>query len=128
MRVLLDTNVFLWLQTEPERLGGALPLLEDPTTTRLVSAVVGWEIAIKHALGRLTLPQPPDLWVPRMMAAGVMTPLPIELAPALAAGALPPIHGDPFDRLLVAQAQHLDVPLITGDRIFRRYGVETIEV
>lgn len=128
MRVLLDTNVFLWLHTDPSRVGEALPLLEDPATVRLVSAVVGWEIAIKYGLGRLELPHPPDVWVPRMLASGAMTPVAIELGHALAVGDLPAVHRDPFDRLLIAQAQGLGVPVVTADPVFARYGVEVIEV
>ena len=128
MRVLVDTNVFLWLHTEPARVGRALPTLEDPGTVRLVSAVVGWEIAIKSALGRLELPHPPDVWVPRMMALGAMTPVPVELEHALAVAGLPELHRDPFDRLLIAQARLLGAPVVTADPVFARYGVEVVEI
>lgn len=59
MRALLDTHVFLWLQTEPDRVGEALAVLSDLRTELLVSAASGWEIAIKHGLGKLPLPEPP---------------------------------------------------------------------
>src|SRR3546814_15286238 len=83
MRVLLDTNVFLWLHAAPERVGGLLPMLEDPSTERLVSAVVGWEIAIKHGLGRLQLPEPPERWVPSRIQRGAMVVVPNELSHVL---------------------------------------------
>jgi PIN domain nuclease of toxin-antitoxin system len=126
VRVLLDTQIFLWLHASPERVGAALPLLEDSATVRLVSAVVGWEISIKHGLGRLELPSPPDRWVPEKLADGAMTPLPIEMSHVLAVASLPPHHRDPFDRLLVAQARLLGVPVVSGDAVFARYDVDVL--
>lgn len=129
MRVLLDTQVFLWLHVEPERVGAeALELLEDATTQRLVSAVVGWEIAIKHDLGRIELPAPPAQWVPDKLEAGAMKPVAVEMSHALAVRALPLHHRDPFDRLLIAQARLLDVALLSADPIFARYDVPLITV
>lgn len=128
MRVLVDTQVFLWLHSEPERLGANLAALEDPATVRLVSAVVGWEIAIKHGLGRLTLPAPPAQWVPEKVDAGAMTPVAVELSHALAVASLPMHHRDPFDRLLIVQAQLLGVPILTADETFARYEVDLVRV
>lgn len=126
MRVLLDTNVFLWLHAAPERVGGLLPMLEDPSTERLVSAVVGWEIAIKHGLGRLQLPEPPERWVPSRIQRGAMVVVPIELSHVLGVADLPHHHRDPFDRLLVSVARMLDVPIVTSDPVFAGYGVEVL--
>lgn len=128
MRVLLDTNVFLWLHAEPERVGGLLPLLEDPTTERLVSAVVAWEIAIKHGLGRLQLPEPPQRWVPSRIQRGAMVVVPIELSHVLGVASLEHHHRDPFDRLLVSVAQALQIPVVTADPVFARYGIDVVEV
>jgi PIN domain nuclease of toxin-antitoxin system len=128
MRVLLDTNVLLWLHTEPERVAGQLALMEDPATERLVSAVVGWEIAIKHGLGRLQLPEPPQRWVPSRIQRGAMVPLPIELHHVLGIAELEHHHRDPFDRLLMSTARHLDVPIVTADPMFGRYDVDVLAV
>lgn len=128
MKVLLDTHVFLWLHSEPERLGDQLALLEDPATVRLVSAVVGWEIAIKHGLGRLVLPAAPQEWVPTRIERGSMTPLPIELSHALGVAELPAHHRDPFDRLLISQARRLGVAVVSADPIFGSYDVELLPV
>lgn len=128
MRVLLDTHVFVWLHSEPERLGAQLALLEDPATVRLVSAVVGWEITIKHDLGRLVLPAPPSQWVPTRIERGSMTPLPIEMSHALGVAELPAHHRDPFDRLLISQARVLGVPVVSADPIFGSYDVELLPV
>lgn len=127
MRVLLDTQIFLWLHSAPERVGAPLRLLEDPATVRLVSALVGWEISIKYGLGRLELPAPPDRWVPEKMAAGAMTSLPVEMSHVLAVASLPHHHRDPFDRLLVAQARLLRVPLVSADSVFADYEVEVLK-
>ena len=128
MKVLLDTHVFLWLQTEPERLGEQLRLVEDRRTTLLVSAASSWEIAIKHALGRLPLPEPPQRYVPNRMRAIGAQALPIEHSHALAVSSLPPLHRDPFDRLLVAQAGALDVPIVTADPAIAQYSVKSLLV
>jgi PIN domain nuclease of toxin-antitoxin system len=128
VRLLLDTHVFLWLLTEPERIGEHLPLVEDRRNELLVSAACSWEIAIKHGLGRLPLPEPPQRYVPDRLRAIGAHALPIEHTHALAVAALEPLHRDPFDRLLVAQAGLLDVPIMTADAIIARYPVRTLMV
>ena len=128
MKVLLDTNVFLWLHTEPERLSEHLPLVEDRRTQLLVSAVSSWEIAIKHALGRLPLPDPPERYVPERIRIIGAHALAIEHRHSLAVAGLAPLHRDPFDRLLVAQAGLLGVPILTADPDVAQYPVRTLVV
>jgi PIN domain nuclease of toxin-antitoxin system len=128
LRLLLDTHVFIWLQREPDRLGDRLDLLENLENDLLVSAVVAWEIAIKHQLGRLQLPEPPQAYVPERMRAIKAEPVPIEQAHALAVASLPPLHRDPFDRLLIAQARSLGAPILTADQAIAAYPVETLMV
>ena len=128
MRYLLDTHVFLWLQTEPERLGAHLRELEDPATELFVSAASAWEIAIKHGLGRLELPEPPERYVPARVRAINAQPLAVEMSHACAVASLPGHHRDPFDRLLVAQAVALDVALMTADRDLVPYPAEIVLV
>jgi len=128
VRLLLDTHVFLWLQTEPERLGAHLPIVESASTELLLSAASAWEIAIKSGLGRLVLPEPPDRYVPSRMRAIGARPVSIEHAHALTTASLPPLHRDPFDRMLVAQAQALDATLITADSLLAEYPVTTLLV
>jgi PIN domain nuclease of toxin-antitoxin system len=103
-------------------------VIEDPRNEPVVSAATAWEIAIKHALGRLGLPEPPQQFVPSRIREVGATSLPIDHSHALAVASLPPVHGDPFDRLLVAQAQLLDIPLITADPVFERYGIEVLRI
>jgi PIN domain nuclease of toxin-antitoxin system len=126
--VLLDTHVFLWLQTEPERLGRHLKAVEDPGTDLLLSAASSWEIAIKHGLGKLSLPEPPQEYVLERIRLAGRIGLPLEHSHALAVSSLPPLHRDPFDRMIVAQATVLDVPVITSDPAIIQYEIETIAI
>jgi PIN domain nuclease of toxin-antitoxin system len=128
VRILLDTHLFLWAQTEPKRLAKQLPVVEDLRNTLLVSAASSWEVAIKYAIGKLPLPELPARYMPeRIRAIGAET-LPIEHTHALAVAELPPLHSDPFDRLLIAQAKALDVPIVTADPVIAQYPVRTLLV
>jgi PIN domain nuclease of toxin-antitoxin system len=127
MRVLLDTQCWLWMLAAPARLSEpARRLVESADTDLLLSAASAWEIAIKHALGKLTLPAEPDVLVPALMVQTRVTALPIDHDHALRAGRLPRHHRDPFDRMLIAQAQLEAVPILTSDPHFRDYDVELI--
>jgi PIN domain nuclease of toxin-antitoxin system len=128
VRILLDTHVFLWLQVQPERLGDHLAAVADTANERLLSAASSWEIAIKHGLGRLSLPEPPARWVPDRMRAVGATPLAVEHTHALAVADLPVHHRDPFDRLLVAQARALGASLLTADRQLEDYDVDLLMI
>ncbi|MBI4816092.1 MAG: type II toxin-antitoxin system VapC family toxin [Deltaproteobacteria bacterium] len=125
MRFLLDTHCWLWLQVAPERLGAALlESLSDPAHELLLSAASSWEIAIKHRLGKLELPEPPSVYVPSRMASSSTSALPVEHAHALEVSTLPIFHRDPFDRLLIAQARLLDLTLVSADSVFEAYDVK----
>lgn len=127
MRLLLDTQVWLWMVATPERLAPAARALVTAADNELLfSAASAWEIAIKHALGKLTTPEPPDVFVPRLMAQLGITPLPVLHRHALHVATLPPRHRDPFDRLLVAQAQLEELPILTADPAFGLYEVDLI--
>ena len=127
MKVLLDTQVWLWMLANPERLSKRGRTLVASTTNELVlSAVSTWEIAIKFGLGRLTLPESPVEYVAKLMSSTGVLPLPIYHRHTLHVSTLPAHHADPFDRLLVAQAQLEDLPLLTADRMLRKYDIETI--
>jgi len=128
MRLLLDTQVWLWLQQDPERLGDGLAMLEDEDHQLLFSACSAWEIAIKHDLGKLTLPEPPATYVPTRMAASGVTPLAVEHAHALGVALLPDHHRDPFDRMLVSQASLERASLVTADPQLSAYDVPLIWV
>ncbi len=124
---LLDTHVWLWLQTTPDRIRGeVVDLLADRANTLLLSAASSWEIAIKYRLGKLPLPEPPAEYVPERMRLSGVTALPVEHAHALRVADLPEHHGDPFDRLIIAQAQLLNVPIVTADGQFGVYEVDMV--
>lgn len=119
MRLLLDTPVLLWwLADDPALSKRARQLIANEPEV-FVSAASAWEIAIKRALGKLEAPD--DLL--EVLDAGGIGRLPIDVEHAVAAGALPRHHDDPFDRMLVAQAQHEGLTLLTSDTRIARYGV-----
>lgn len=127
MRLLLDTQVWLWMLAAPDRLSAeSRALLTAAENELLLSAASAWEIAIKHGLGRLQLPEAPARYISRMMIHTSVTPLPVHHRHALRVAELPEHHRDPFDRLLVAQAQLEGVPIITADRYFHQYDVEVL--
>jgi len=125
VRLLLDTHVWLWAVSAPERLGDqAREVLEAADNELLLSAASVWEISIKVGLGKLTLPEPPDRFVPGRMARDRIAALPVTVPHALAVANLPSVHRDPFDRMLVAQAKTEVLPILTADPVFLRYDVE----
>jgi PIN domain nuclease of toxin-antitoxin system len=127
MRVLLDTHVWLWMWGEPERLRNeARTIVEDPDTELNVSAVSAWEIATKHAAGRLRLPTSAEDWLVDPRHRRYVTELPITFAHAIRAGTLPHHHRDPFDRMLVAQAQVEGLVLVSADPKVAVYEIESL--
>lgn len=127
MRVLLDTNVVLWLADDPTMLSReTVELLGKDTTELVVSAAVAWEIAIKWGLGKLTLPEHPRNWVPRLTREFSACSLAVTQSHAAEVADLPAHHRDPFDRLLIAQASVEQCAVVTADEMFSRYGVEII--
>ena len=124
MKLLLDTHVWLWLQVDPDRIAPAtFEQLGDAQHEIFLSAASAWEIAIKYAVGKLPLPVRPSIYVPQRMASGGTTALPVLPVHALAVAELPNHHRDPFDRLLVAQALHESMTIVSRDRKLEPYGV-----
>ncbi len=127
MRLLVDTHTWLWMLSAPDRLPARVrEIVANPSTEVLVSAATAWEIAIKHGLGKLPLPEPPSTFVPSRLASSGCVALAIDHGHALTAGALPSHHRDPFDRLLIAQSQVLQIPLCSGDRAVAAYEVDLL--
>ena len=127
MRLLLDTQAFLWAVDAPERLSPrARREIQSKGNEILLSPVSAWEIAIKWSLGDLELPDDPQRFVPEQMAPNSIEALPVLVRHALKVAELPPIHKDPFDRLLVAQASVEGLTIVTADVHIRRYDVATI--
>jgi len=127
VRILLDTQVWLWMLATPERLAPATrKLVAAPDNELLLSAASAWEIAIKYSLGKLRLPDAPEHVVPHLMTRTGVVPLPVLHRHALRVAALPQRHRDPFDRLLVAQAQIEELPILSSDRAFGLYDITVL--
>jgi PIN domain nuclease of toxin-antitoxin system len=124
---LLDTHTFIWWVTnDAQRLRVARETIGNGSVRLFFSAASAWEIAIKVATGKLSLPEPPQVYIPSRLVANGFEPLSIEIAHTLQTYHLPLHHRDPFDRILIAQSQVEGLPLLTVDSAFVAYGVETI--
>ena len=122
-RLLLDTHVFLWwLADAPDLADAARKAIGDERNLVYVSAATGWEIAIKRAAGKLRAPENLDA----LVEEGGFTHLPVTFFHGEQAGALPMHHRDPFDRMLVAQAQAEGLIIVTRDKHIPLYGVRTL--
>jgi PIN domain nuclease of toxin-antitoxin system len=123
VKLVLDTCTFLWVVAGDAALSpAARDLIVDPDNDTFLSAASAWEIAIKHALGRLPLPASPQAFVPAERTRHRIDPLPIDEAAALHVHRLPPLHRDPFDRLLVSQAVLGGLTIVTPDPAIAQYG------
>lgn len=123
MRLLLDSHALVrWLEDAPTLSEEAHDAIADPDNAIVVSAATVWEFEIKRAKGRLRAPR--DL--PGRIEREGFEPLPITLRHSVAAGKLPPHHGDPFDRMLIAQAQLEGLTIVTRDPRFEPYAVATV--
>ena len=127
MRVLVDTCTFLWMADDaPELSGQARTVVTNPDNEVYLSAASVWEITIKHALGKLPLPEPPRQFVPAQRALLALTTLPIEEAAVLALDRLPALHRDPFDRILVCQALTHGLVIVSPDPQIQQYPIQTL--
>jgi PIN domain nuclease of toxin-antitoxin system len=126
MKVLLDTHVVVWWLEDASRLSRrAHTILANRDNGILISAAVGWELAIKVNSGKL---KPPSILegLDRLLGREAFSELPITLETAIRAGFLPAHHRDPFDRILVSQAQSLNIPILSADAILDRYDVKRL--
>ena len=127
MRLLLDTSTFLWVISDaPDLSARARELFVDPGNEVYLSAVSAWEIAVKYALGRLPLPEPPERFVPIQRQQHGIDPLPLDEEVALHLARLPLLHKDPFDRMLVCQAIVHGLVILTPDKLVNQYPVRTM--
>ncbi|HTS35518.1 MAG TPA: type II toxin-antitoxin system VapC family toxin [Candidatus Solibacter sp.] len=126
MKVLLDTHALIWWMRDDARLSpAAAAIVRDHRNEILVSAAVGWEMAIKINLGKI---RPASLLddLELVIAHEAFVELPVSLAHSVRAGMLPCHHRDPFDRLLAAQAQLLDLPILSADQLLDQYGIQRV--
>ena len=124
---LIDTHVLLWWLFDDPRLSSlAHRVIQAPDNIILVSSASGWEIATKYRLGRLPHAGEVAHHLPSLLRTSRMDVLPISMDHALAAGALPGPHRDPFDRMLIAQGQIEGLPIVTSDPAFKQYPVTLV--
>jgi PIN domain nuclease of toxin-antitoxin system len=127
MSILLDTHVLIWAAMNSSLLRpSAREILTDPEATIFVSAVSGFELAIKWSIGKLSLPVPPSRFVSEFLGASGFSQLAISIRDAVSVEELPLFHKDPFDRTLVAQARNHGLRLMTADPILEKYDVDVI--
>ena len=127
VKLLLDTCVFIWLTQAPEELSpGAKRAINAAENELWLSHASVWEIHLKHLAGKLTLPENPRKWFPQQFATWGIRDRPIDLESLHLTSELPPVHKDPFDRMLVAQARTHRMTLISPDRVFRDYGIRPV--
>ena len=127
MNLLLDTQVFLWLDGDAAQLSSAArSACADTGNTLWLSVASAWEMQIKIGLGKLRLQHLLAETIASQQAANALQILPVQLAHALVLKDLPAHHKDPFDRLLIAQAKHEDWEMVTADPKFKAYPVRVI--
>jgi len=127
VNLLIDTCTFLWLAASPDRISqAAKDAMDDELNTLFLSDISVWEIAMKHAAGKLSLPSTPRRWVPAQTEFFQLRRLALQEEAIYLSGELPLFHRDPFDRLLAAQAQSLAMPVVTPDQPFEQLGVSVI--
>jgi PIN domain nuclease of toxin-antitoxin system len=127
MRILLDTCEFLWLVSGDAKLSPTVAAaIRDPQNQIFLSVVSFWEITLKHSLGKLPLPSAPAQFVPSQREQHLIAPLALEEAAVAQLSALPALHRDPFDRMLVCQAQAHGLTLASSDPLLRQYPVSLL--
>jgi PIN domain nuclease of toxin-antitoxin system len=127
MKLLLDTHTFIWWANEPEKLSeNALAACQDNRNTLILSVVSAWEMQIKMQLGKLKISRPIEELIKTQQQANSLQVLPIELTHVMGLSNLPARHKDPFDRLLIAQANIEGATLVSIDPLFSSYSVQVL--
>jgi PIN domain nuclease of toxin-antitoxin system len=127
MRILLDTCTFLWLLLDAEELTGRVKaLLADSDNEVFLSVVSTWEIAVKHAIGRLDFPGEPRFYIPEQRERHRVRSLALDEPSSLQVSVLPKIHSDPFDRMLISQALVHGLTILSPDDIMKKYPVRIV--
>lgn len=127
MRILLDTCTFLWLILDAGELTGRVKdLFADSDNEVFLSVVSTWEIAVKHAIGRLDLPEEPRLYIPEQRERHGIQSLSLDEPSSLQVSALPKIHSNPFDRMLISQALIHGLTILSPDDMIKKYPVRIV--
>lgn len=127
MKILLDTHTFLWWVVEDAQLSlKAKEIIANPDNKIYFSVVSAWEIIIKVGIGKLSLSEPPETYIPSRITSNQFEILAVQMPHILKINSLPNFHKDPFDRLLIAQSLVEDLSLLTVDNAIAQYSVQTI--
>ena len=123
MRILLDTHVFLWYITgDPRLASGYVDTIRDPVNVVCLSVISVWEAVVKYQLGKLPLPEPPELFIPHQRERHRIEALPLDESAVGRLPELPALHKDPFDRMLICQAMHHGLTLLSLDAAVGAYS------
>ena len=125
--LILDTCALLWLASGDKKLSRSARKEINEASAVYVSAISGFEIAIKVARGKLKLPSPPQEWFEKIVEHHGLAVLPLELNVCITAAQLPPIHDDPCDRFIIAAAKISDLAVVTADERFEKYGLTVLQ-
>ena len=124
MKILLDTHIFLWFISGDSRLSTELQdAIRDSDNAIYLSVISVWESSIKYQLGKLPLPEPPEMYLPKQRDLHQITSLAIDEGSVIQLAKLPPLHRDPFDRMLICQAFENGLTIATVDGSIRAYSV-----
>lgn len=127
MDLILDTCTFIWLTCDPDRLSAeAARVLNSQKNEIFLSEISVLEISLKHTSGKLSLPQPPRIWIPEQQAIWKLKSIAIDTEIIFRTTELPTHHRDPFDRLLVSTAITHSMPIVTPDPWIKKYPVSTV--
>ena len=127
MRILLDTHIFLWFISGDTRLSNELrDAIRDPANEVYLSAVSVWEAVVKYQLGKLPLPEHPGTYLPKKRDLHQIVSLALDENSVVQLANLPPLHRDPFDRMLICQALQNNLTIATVDTAIRAYSVKLI--
>ena len=127
MKILIDTHIFLWAITDDPRLSSThRAFYLDPANDLYLSVASIWEMLIKTGLGKLSLPAPAADYIVKQMEKNRLLLLTIRVSHLAVLERLPPVHRDPFDRMMVAQARAESIPLLSADSNLRKYDVEIL--
>jgi len=127
MKILLDTHIFLWFISGDSRLSTDVrDAIRDPDNEIYLSVVSVWESIVKYQLGKLPLPEPPETYLPKQRNLHQIASLALDESSVAQLAKLPPLHRDPFDRMLICQAVQNGLIIATVDAAVRAYSVSTI--
>lgn len=127
MKILLDTHIFLWFISGDTKLSTDVrDAIRDPDNEAYLSAVSIWEAIVKYQLGKLTLPEPPQTYLPKQRDLHQISSLALDESSVVQLANLPPLHRDPFDRMLVCQALQNGLTIATVDVAVRAYAINVL--